>query len=104
MTLLAKFLGVLQDIHEQSFVGNETATYKKWDKRPAIVLMVTAACLLMLHYLKFNSTFYDFLNLWFSQFSDNSKVAISDFRRQTFYPLLSYVWWIFWHLMVRLPV
>ena len=68
--------------------------------------MVVALSLLMLHYLKFNSTFYGFLDIWFSLFNDNSKTALNEFRRFTFYPLMSSAWWTFWHLVtfIIIPV
>lgn len=106
MVLLDRFIGVLQNIHEQSFDGFEHSSFKTWDKRPAIVLMVVALCLLMLHYLKFNSTFYAFLNGWFSLTSDNVALAINSLRRTTFYSLMPQAWWVFWHLVtfVIIPI
>lgn len=104
MILLDKFIGVLQSIHQQSFSDNAVKDIKTWDKRPAIVLMVVALCLLMLHYLKFNTTFYAFLDLWFSQTTDNASLAIRALRRETFFPLMSQAWWTFWHLIAFLII
>ena len=104
MVFLDKFITVLQDIHRQSFNNIENSDVKTWDKRPAIVLMVVAVCLLMLHYLKFNTTFYAFLDLWFSQTSDNVAMAIRALRRETFFPLMSQAWWTFWHLITFLII
>jgi len=104
MTVLTQFMNVLQRIHKQSFNSDELIDNKIWDKRPAIVLIVVAICLLMLHYLKFNSTFYGFLDLWFSYFSENNKVAISELRKQTFFPLIGSAWWAFWHLVAFLII
>lgn len=116
MTLFNKFLAILQSIHEQSFsnvgvlkgVKNQNVHLNPiyWDKRPAIVLMVVAFCILLLHYLKFNTAFYATLNLWFSQVSVNPAAKLMELRRQTFFPLVTQAWWGFWHLVafVLIPV
>lgn len=99
MLILSKFIRVLENIHTQSFTETADIDKGSWDKRPAIVLMVTAICLLMLHYLKFNTTFYAFLELWFSQIGENSEIAIRHLRRLTYFPIVSSAWWTFWHLV-----
>jgi len=98
MSITRKFLSLLESIDQGS--GKTLATdNKRWDKRPAIVLMVVALCLLMLHYLKFNTTFYATLQIWFSQFSSNPANDLLQLRRETFFPLLSQAWWSFWHVI-----
>ena len=107
MTVLRKFYALLNHIHTESFVSQNTeSNHKVWDKRPAIVLMVVAVCLLMLHYLKFSSTFYAFLEMWYSQTSENANLAIRALRQETFFALMSQAWWTFWHLItfVIIPV
>ncbi len=115
MKLFTNFLEVLQSIHEQSFLNKDVKDANSqnlqpgriyWDKRPAIVLMVVALCILLLHYLKFNTAFYATLNLWFSQVSDNPAAKVMELRRQTFFPLVTQAWWGFWHLItfVLIPV
>ncbi len=105
MTVFHKFLELLQHIHTESFDSQDTKRgISVWDKRPAIVLMVVALCLLMLHYFKFNTTFYAVLDLWFSQTSDNASAAIRALRRETFFPLMSQAWWTFWHLITFLII
>lgn len=104
MLVLNQFVAVLQNIHEQSFVANGEKNIKVWDKRPAVVLMVVALCLLMLHYLKFNTTFYVLLDLWFSQTSDNASTAVRALRHETFFPLMLQAWWTFWHLVAFLII
>ena len=99
MVFISKFISVLEDIHQQSFSENDSQAIRLWDKRPAIVLMVVALCLLMLHYLKFNSTFYSFLDFCFSQLGENSKTAIFEIRKLSYFPILSSAWWTFWHLI-----
>ena len=108
MALFNKFINVLQSIHAQSYVDikNGENPVNTWDKRPAIVLMVAAVCLLMLHYLKFNTTFYAALEMFFSLSTEKGQLALLELRRQTFFPLLSQAWWSFWHVItfVILPV
>ena len=105
MTVFHKFLEFLRHIHTESFDSQDAKRdISVWDKRPAIVLMVVALCLLMLHYLKFNTTFYAVLDLWFSQTSDNASAAIRALRRETFFPLMSQAWWTFWHLITFLII
>ncbi|GAA0414878.1 hypothetical protein GCM10009133_24110 [Cocleimonas flava] len=115
MKLIENFLNLLLSIHKQSFSkeGGKGSTEKiapvnsvAWDKRPAIVLVVVAFCVLLLHYLKFNTAFYATLNLWFDQFSDNPAAKVLELRRQTFFPLVTQAWWAIWHLVafVLIPV
>jgi len=106
MLFLNKFIKTLNIIHTESFTENNFKNKDQWDKRPAIVLMIVAVCLLMLHYLKFNNIFNDFLNLWFSLFTDETNIAIAKLRKHIFFPILSSVWWTFWHLIafVVIPV
>lgn len=103
MSILRKFIAVLQNIHEQSFTGNEVKAHV-WDKRPAIVFMVVAVCLLILHYLKFNTVFYAVLGFWFAQTSDNAEIAIKTLNGETFFPLMTQAWWTFWHLLTFLVI
>lgn len=107
MILFDKFLNVLTAIHTESFDKQDKSVNRKtWDKRPAIVLMVVAVCLLMLNYLKFNTSFWATLEIWFSQFSENPATDLRQLRRETFFPLMSQAWWSFWHIItfVLLPV
>lgn len=105
MKLIGRFLSVLDVIHAESHDGG-VVNNKKWDKRPAIVLMVVAICLLMLNYMKFNSTFYATLEILYSSFSENPLLDVNRLRSQTFFPLLTQTWWSFWHVItfVLIPV
>ena len=106
MGLFNNFIKLLQHIHAESHDQNSFSDPLKWNRQPAIVLMVAAVCLLMLHYLKFNTTFYAVLEMFFSQTTENAKLALLELRRLTFFPLLSQAWWSFWHVIafVVLPV
>lgn len=113
MKLINNFVSLLQKIHSDSFdVTNNNSdnspdkTKFYWDTRPAIVLMVVAVCLLMLNYLKFNTTFFATLQFWFSQVADNPTFEIQQLRKQTFFPLLVQAWWSFWHVVtfVLIPI
>lgn len=105
MKPVKQFISVLNKIHIDSF--NKDITDKRvWDKRPAIVLMVVATCLLMLNYLKFNTTFLATLEILFLQFSDNPLQELRQLRSQTFFPLITQAWWSFWHVItfVLIPI
>lgn len=104
MNFYNNFLGVLRTIHEESF--DKTVDVKVWDTRPAIVLMSVAVCLLMLHYLKFYTTFNFTLSWWFEHFTESGLQAYKQLKRETYFPLLSQAWWSFWHLVtfVLIPV
>jgi len=105
MNIFRQFNAVLQAIHKESFVG-KVVDANVWDRRPAIVLMVVALCLLMLHYLKNYPAFYVVLNFWLTHIVENTEITIKSFRRETFYPLLVQGWWTFWHLItfVLIPI
>ncbi|HRJ51772.1 MAG TPA: CPBP family intramembrane metalloprotease [Candidatus Thiothrix moscowensis] len=105
--VLQKFLNVLQEIHQESV---DRAPLRQptgqWDSRPAIALMVIAICLLMLHYLKFATTYQVSLAGWFSLTADNPQLALQQFRNQPFFSLLGEAWWSLWHLVcfILIPV
>lgn len=101
MRIINFFFSELEVLHRELSKVNQS-----WDRRPAIVLMLTAVCLLLLHYLKMNTSFYSFLESWFSLFSDNPRLELRELRRQTFFPLLTQVWWSFWHIItfVIIPI
>lgn len=100
MIIYKKFLGVLQTIHTESFDKKDDHNIHHWNTRPAIALMVTAICLLMLHYLKFDMVFNATLKDWLGS------SAYFQLRRETFFPLLSQAWWSFWHVVtfILIPV
>ena len=101
MKIFKQFISVLERLHDDSYPNKTT-----WDKRPAIVLMVAAVCLLMLQYLKMNTSFYALLEQCFSFFSENGALELSKLRKQPFFPLVTQAWWSFWHIVtfVILPV
>ena len=99
MSPIKPFLTLLNSIHTESYKNRETLDVKQWDRRPAIVLMVVAVCLLALNYLKFNTVFNHALEMLFVQFSDNPIQSLRELKRQTFFPLLSQAWWSMLHLI-----
>ena len=68
--------------------------------------MTFAVWLLMMHYLKYNSTLYAVLIGWSSLTTDNVTWAINSLRRTAFYPMMPQAWWFFWHLVsfVIIPI
>lgn len=107
MMLLRKFKGLLQEIHSESFGSDSQQTKRElshWDTRPAIALMVVAVCLLMLHYLRVNTSFYAFLELWFSQFSDNAAASLQALGQHPFIRLIGMAWWSGWHVITFLLI
>lgn len=99
MKFYNSFLSTLRGIHTQSFDETISNKDRSWDTRPAIVLMVVAVCLLMLHYLKFNTAFNTTVSWWFELISENGANELSQLKREKFFPLLSQAWWSFWHLI-----
>jgi len=102
MRFVNKFLSVLETLHTDSNIEMN----RGWDKRPAIILMSVAVCLLALQYLKFNTTFYSALSAWFQLTTDNPSQALQQLRHQSFFPLITQAWWSFWHIVtfVVIPV
>ncbi len=100
------FLTVLQEIHQESLDQRTLRNPAQWDTRPAIALMVIAVCLLMLHYLKFATTYQATLEGWFSLTADNAQLAMQQFRQQPFFMLAGEAWWTLWHLIcfILIPV
>lgn len=105
MKIIKNFISSLEVLHIESD-SDDNHNGKKWDKRPAIVLMVAAFCLLILQYMKFNTSFYVSLELFFSQFSSNPLEELRQLRRETFFPLVTQAWWTFWHVLtfVLIPI
>lgn len=105
MSIIKNFSSALELLHAESNMG-AFAKNKSWDKRPAIVLMSAAVCLLILNYMKFDTSFYATLKLWFAMFSDNPAAEIRQLRQQTFFPLVTQAWWSFWHILtfVIIPI
>lgn len=105
MIIIEKFLSALESLNADSNMGGFSEN-KRWDKRPAIVLMTAAVCLLILNYMKFDTSFYAALKMWFSTFSDTPSADIRQLRQQTFFPLVTQAWWSFWHIVtfVLIPI
>lgn len=107
MKILNRFSSALTTIHIESFgSGSHKSTHKTWDSRPAIVLMIAALCLLLLHYLKFNTIFNSTVIWCFETFSEKGVQGYHQLRQFTFFPLLTQAWWSFWHVLtfVLIPI
>lgn len=74
--------------------------------RAAVALITAAFCLLLIHYLKFATTFEAVLE-WLSRYGGQEAGYWQQQLTSTgFFPLLAYVWWWCWHVVgyVLLPV
>lgn len=91
-----RFIEALKAIDKEASENKKIVDYRK----PAIVLFTMAICLLLIHYLKFSSTFQQSVVLMFG------KSAYVDLRGSLFFHLYSNAWWAAWHLIgyVLIPV
>ncbi len=99
MKIITKFIQLLERIHTESFTRQSRHNINHWDKTPAITLLVAAFCLLLLHYLKFYSTFYASLELWFSVADHSVSESLRGLKKSVYFPLMPEAWWFFWHLI-----
>lgn len=68
-------------------------------RRVFVVMACVAVCLLLIHYLKFTSSFYDTLSM-LSQWQGESSHYLKKLLQQTgFLGLINYGWWTAWHLV-----
>lgn len=76
-----------------------------FDKRPVVVLLTAMITLLMLHYLKYNTTFNAATMILFEQTSEHPRQLWHAFSRDPFYRLYSQLWWSSWHVVtfIALP-
>lgn len=105
MKIYNDFLNSLKTIHNES-IEKKRSDSKNWDSRPAIVLMMAALCLLILHYIKFNTVFYNSLAWYFEVFSEQGIQSYYLLKNSTFFPLLTQAWWSFWHVItfILIPI
>ena len=70
-----------------------------------IVLTTVTACLLLIHYLKFSSTFIEFLR-WFGSGNLRGNDAYLALKRSDYWELITHAWWMLWHIVgyVLIPV
>lgn len=105
MKIYNGFLNSLKTIHNES-IDKKRSDSKNWDSRPAIVLIMAALCLLILHYIKFNTVFYNSLAWYFEVFSEQGIQSYYLLKNSTFFPLLTQAWWSFWHVItfILIPI
>jgi membrane protease YdiL (CAAX protease family) len=72
----------------------------------SITLCTTAICLFILHYLKFETSFWVFLQILDGLFGYNPGELRRQWHASGFLQLLAYGWWGFWHLLcyVLIPI
>ncbi|VUD68147.1 hypothetical protein TDB9533_04010 [Thalassocella blandensis] len=68
-------------------------------------LACVAVCLLIIHYMKYNSTLRATLDLYDTLIGHKAGSTLQAFHKLEFHRLLGYVWWTFWHVVgyVLLP-
>lgn len=100
MTLLKDALRVMPllekiDAQPPSYTLSRAAALQ----RVTIVMLTTGVSLLLIHYLKYHSSFLAFLS-FSASFYDQTALQVKHTLNQTgFYSLIGYAWWTFWHLM-----
>jgi len=67
-------------------------------RKPAIVMVTVALSLLLIHYVKFNSSFLSTAN-WLQMIFNGEDSFYSGLQSNAFGSLYSEVWWAFWHLV-----
>ncbi len=102
MHLVKGFLSTLETLHKDSRIKG--GANKSWDRRPAVVLMIAALCLLILQYAKYDTSFNAMLGHWFSFFSDSPSLEMGSLKTQTFFPLVTQAWWTFWHVITFIVI
>lgn len=95
---------VLDEIDQMP--GSYTLTKPEANRRVFWVLGISTVCLLIIHYLKFSSSFNHALLLLSEWMGHESRHYYRLLRETQFLQLFSYVWWTFWHLVgfVIIPV
>lgn len=99
-----RFLKVLSELDETAARERDARGMEL--RRPVIVLVTTAVCLLLINYLKYHSVFYSLLSELSDIFYGNEAFLVAEFNRFVFSELTLYIWWGGWHLIgyVLIPV
>ena len=82
----------------------ERAAVGGTDRRPAVVLTTAAVCLLLLHYLKFRSSFLGFLDFLAPALGYQPAALRQLLYGSGWFDLIAYGWWGFWHLLAYLLI
>ena len=108
MTTLTKYfnpkniLHLLQDIDKeamQALKTNQVHTWHIWT-----VLLVISVSLLLVHYFKYQSSFYVAISLAENIFDISNQSWLRTIRSHPFSELFSYVWWASWHYLFFLII
>ena len=68
-------------------------------RRVFIVLATVSVCLLIIHYLKYFSTFRAALGMFSEALGMPHHFYLSKLNQTQFLKLISYAWWTFWHVL-----
>lgn len=97
MRLLEPLRYSLEAIDRQA--ARERREQAFWPGRVWAALLMAAVCLLMLHYLKYTSSFFALVE-WLAELSGNpSREWIWRLRRHEYSELFQYLWWGGWHVL-----
>lgn len=94
---VSALLGALNDIDRQA--ARERASQPVAAKKIWVVLMVTACCLLLLHYMKYKSAFYGAVSLSADLLGGEPDRWIRAVRYHEYGQLFDYLWWGGWHVL-----
>lgn len=90
-------IDVLDDIDQQ--MPSHTLDRKQSLRRVFWTLACVCVCLLLIHYLKYNSSMQAFLQM-LSEWQDKPRdYWLNEWRSSHFMRLYSYCWWTFWHVI-----
>lgn len=92
-----RIIEVLDKVDEEapSYSLNRKASLR----RVFCVLATVSVCLLLIHYLKYFSSFRAALSMISSMQGEHANYWFIKLRETQFSHLLSYVWWTFWHVI-----
>lgn len=62
-------------------------------------LACVSVCLLLIHYMKYNSTFRATLELFSTLLGNNPRHLLIEINNTGFGRLIGYAWWTFWHVI-----
>lgn len=68
-------------------------------RRTFAILACVSVCLLLIHYMKYSSTFRASLALLSHMIGESSNHIESQLRSTQFFSLIGYIWWTSWHII-----
>ncbi len=94
-----RLLSALRIIDEAADCERVMADPERYRYRVAIALLVVAACLLLINYLKYSSVFELCVQWFYARGDDDWRDEYRQLRSDTFYSLYNYLWWGGWHII-----